>query len=57
MVDPNRPDFPNRPAFFQFIAKNPPKPPKTIKKNFPQKPPKLIVNNPKNPQKAPKTPN
>ena len=65
MVDPNRPDFPNRQHFFQFIVKNPQNPPKTLKKIFPKNPqinrqqpqkpskspqnPKLIVKNSKNP--------
>jgi len=68
MVDPNRHDFPNRQQFFQFIVKNPPKTPKTVKKSFPKNPqinrqqpqnpskspqnPKLIVKNSKNPQKT-----
>ena len=56
MVDPNRPDFPYRPDFFQFIVKNSPKPPKAIKKIFPKNP-QINRQQPQNPSKALKTPN
>ena len=56
MVDPNRPDFPNRPAFFSIYRQKPPKTPKNHQKKFSPKTPQINRQQPKKPSKSPQNP-